>query len=145
MPDVHSKKVRSFNMSQIRSKDSKPEMIVRRFLHGQGFRYSLHKKGMPGNPDLVLRKHKTVIFVHGCFWHGHNDCRYFKIPETRKDWWEQKLQSNKLRDKKNKKDLTDLGWNVITVWECELKPKVREERLNNLISELNTSGGKSVL
>ncbi|SFR35826.1 T/G mismatch-specific endonuclease [Robiginitalea myxolifaciens] len=144
MADVHSAQVRSYNMSRIRSMDSKPEMIVRRFLHGQGFRYSLHKKGMPGNPDLVLRKYNTVIFVHGCFWHGHKGCPYFKLPETRKDWWKQKLKSNQLRDGKNKKALTAQGWNVITVWECELKPRVLEERLNILLSELTKSGSKSV-
>lgn len=136
MADVHDKRTRSYNMSRIRGKNSKPEMIVRRFLHGQGFRYSLHKKGLPGNPDLVLRKYNTVIFVHGCFWHGHKGCKYFKLPGTRKEWWEEKLKSNQQRDIKNKKALTDQGWNVITIWECELKPKVREEHLQKLINNL---------
>ncbi|MDM9630228.1 very short patch repair endonuclease [Robiginitalea aurantiaca] len=142
--DVHDKLTRSYNMSKIGSKDSKPEMIVRKFLHGHGFRYRLHKKELPGNPDLVFKKYKTVLFVHGCFWHAHQDCKYFKLPDTRKEWWEVKLRSNKERDIKNKKALSDQGWSVITVWECELKPGFREERLNQLISELKRSGRKSV-
>lgn len=95
MTDVHDRETRSYNMSRIRSKDTKPEMIVRQFLYRAGYRYRLHDKKLPGKPDLVLRKYKTVILVHGCFWHGHEGCKYFVVPKTRKDWWLNKINSNK--------------------------------------------------
>ncbi len=108
-------------MSRIRSKDSKPEMIVRRFLHRHGFRFRLHVKNLPGKPDLVLKKYKTVIFVHGCFWHGHEGCKYFVVPKTRTEWWLKKIERNKTNDEKNISLLSLQGWNVIQIWECELK------------------------
>jgi len=100
MADVHDKKTRSYNMSRIRSGNTKPELLVRKFLHAQGFRYKLHDKTLPGKPDIVLPKYKTVVFVHGCFWHGHNGCRYFVVPKTRTEWWLNKINSNKANDVK---------------------------------------------
>ena len=121
MADVHDKKTRSFNMSQIRAKNTKPEMLVRRFLHAQGFRYKLHDKKLPGKPDLVLPKYKTLIFIHGCFWHGHEGCRYYVVPKTRTDWWVNKINTNKANDTKAIKALKKNGWKIINVWECDLK------------------------
>ncbi len=94
MADVHDKETRSYNMSRIKGKDTKPEMLVRKFLHANGFRYRLHVKNLPGKPDIVLPKYKTVIFVHGCFWHGHEGCRYFVVPKTRTEWWLNKINGN---------------------------------------------------
>ncbi|RYZ18801.1 MAG: DNA mismatch endonuclease Vsr, partial [Chitinophagaceae bacterium] len=100
MADVHDKKTRSYNMSKIKGKNTKPEMLVRKFLHANGFRYRLHCKNLPGKPDIVLSKYKTVIFVHGCFWHGHEHCRYYVVPKTRTDWWLNKINRNIQNDKK---------------------------------------------
>ena len=119
-------------MSRIRSKDTKPEMLVRTFLHGNGFRYRLHVKDMPGKPDIVLPKYKTVIFVHGCFWHGHEHCRYFVVPKTRTDWWLNKINTNIAKDTKAVIDLIKDGWNVITLWECQLKRAQFESTLHTL-------------
>jgi DNA mismatch endonuclease, patch repair protein len=137
MADVHNKKTRSFNMSRIKGKDTKPEMLVRRFLFSKGFRYKLHDKNLPGKPDLVLPKYKTVIFVHGCFWHGHEGCRYFVIPKTRTEWWLNKINGNKRNDAANLQKLYEKGWRVINVFECELKKNEREATLNNLLNELH--------
>ena len=123
-------------MSQIRSKDSKPEMTVRRFLHREGFRYKLHDKTLPGTPDIVLPKYKTVIFVHGCFFHGHKGCKYFTIPKTRTEWWLKKIKGNQKNDQLNKVKLNTLGWKVIVVWECELKANKMEQTLNGLVQGL---------
>lgn len=123
MTDVHEPHIRSFNMSRIRSKDSKPEMIVRRYLFQNGFRFRLHVKSLPGKPDLVLKKYRTVIFIHGCFWHGHEGCRYFVVPKTRTDWWLRKIETNKKKDKSNVDQLEKLGWKVYEIWECELRRK----------------------
>jgi DNA mismatch endonuclease, patch repair protein len=120
MADVHDKKTRSYNMSMIRSKNTKPEMLVRKFLHAQGFRYKLHDKKLPGKPDIVLPKYKTVIFIHGCFWHGHKDCRYFIVPKTRTEWWLNKINSNIANDTKAVKALKKDGWKIINLWECNL-------------------------
>src|SRR5436190_3050879 len=122
MADVHNKATRSYNMSRIRAKDTKPEMLVRKFLHANGFRYKLHDKKLPGKPDIVLPKYKTVIFVHGCFWHGHKDCKYFVVPKTRTEWWLTKIDRNKLNDAKSKRVLKKKGWKVLELWECDLKP-----------------------
>lgn len=121
MGDVHSKETRSYNMSRIRSKDTKPEMRIRKFLFSTGFRFRLHVKILPGKPDIVLPKYKTVIFVHGCFWHGHEGCRYFVVPKTRTEWWLEKIYRNKLNDQKSENTLKDMGWKVINIWECEFK------------------------
>ncbi|RYZ84836.1 MAG: DNA mismatch endonuclease Vsr [Proteobacteria bacterium] len=136
MADVHDKATRSFNMSRIKSKDTKPEMIVRRFLHSQGFRYRLHVKDLPGKPDIVLPKYKTVIFVHGCFWHGHEGCRYFVVPKTRTEWWLSKINRNRLNDAKKKHTLEVIGWNVVTIWECHLKGDKIDFILNQLLNEI---------
>jgi DNA mismatch endonuclease, patch repair protein len=121
MADVHDKKTRSYNMSQIKGKNTKPELLVRRFLHANGFRYRLHVRNLPGKPDIVLPKYKTVIFVHGCFWHGHDHCKYYIIPKTRTDWWLNKINGNVANDKKSIKALKNAGWRIIKIWECELK------------------------
>lgn len=136
MADVHSKEVRSYNMSRIRGKDTKPEMLVRRFLHSQGFRYLLHDKKLPGKPDIVLPKYKTVIFIHGCFWHGHEGCKYFVVPKTKTDWWLAKINGNKANDKKAFDSLIENGWKVIEVWECELKKGQVENTLSTLLNNL---------
>ena len=121
MVDVHDKKTRSYNMSQIKGKNTKPELLVRKFLFSHGFRYRLNVKDLPGKPDIVLPKYKTVIFVNGCFWHGHDGCKYFVIPKTRTEWWLNKIRSTQKRDKKNEIKLQVGGWRVIIIWECELK------------------------
>ncbi|MBC3539573.1 very short patch repair endonuclease [Rufibacter sediminis] len=136
MADVHSKEVRSFNMSRIRGKNTKPEVLVRKFLFSKGFRYRLHDKKLPGKPDIILPKYKTVIFVHGCFWHSHDGCKYFVLPKTRTDWWANKLLTNKNKDLQNEKLLAEQGWKVLTVWECELKSKTKEETLVKIEEEL---------
>ncbi|MBC7389095.1 MAG: DNA mismatch endonuclease Vsr [Opitutaceae bacterium] len=123
MADVHSKETRSYNMSRIRSKDTKPELLVRKFLHKNGFRYRLHVKNLPGKPDIVLPKYKTVIFVHGCFWHGHEGCKYFIIPKTKTEWWTNKISLTQEKDLQHFEALKKAGWKVIIVWECELRKK----------------------
>jgi len=123
-------------MSRIRSTNTKPEMLVRKFLHAQGFRYKLHDKTLPGKPDLVLPKYKTAIFIHGCFWHGHKGCKYYVVPKTRTEWWLQKINGNIVNDVKAVKALKKDGWNVITVWECELKPDSLPQTLNKLLTRL---------
>jgi DNA mismatch endonuclease, patch repair protein len=134
MTDVHEPNVRSYNMSCIRGKDTKPEMIVRKLLFKNGFRYRFHVKTLPGKPDIVLPKYKTVIFVHGCFWHGHAGCRKYVIPKTRTEFWINKININIINDKKNKAALEKDDWRVITVWECELK---NEEILQKLLKNIN--------
>jgi len=137
MADVHSKETRSYNMSRIRSKDTKPEMLVRRFLHKNGFRYRLHVKTLPGKPDIVLPKYKTVIFIHGCFWHGHEGCKYYVVPKTRTEWWLNKIGGNIANDNNAKAILQNAGWDIITIWECELKKSSLEETLANLLNLLH--------
>ena len=119
--DVHSKEVRSYNMSRIKGKNTKPEILLRKSLYSKGFRYRINDNSLPGSPDIVLKKYKTVIFVHGCFWHMHEGCRYFKYPSTNSDWWKEKLNRNKERDERNIKELEKRGYKVIIVWECEIK------------------------
>lgn len=136
MADVHTKETRSYNMSRIRNKDTKPEILVRKFLFSRGFRFRLHEKKLPGKPDIILPKYKTVIFIHGCFWHGHNGCRYFVVPKTRTEWWVNKITGNKTRDSHTEKSLTALGWHTITLWECDLRKKVADHTLDQLESQL---------
>ena len=112
---------RSRNMSAIKSKNTKPEIIVRKLLHSKGYRFRLHKKDLPGSPDIVLPKYKTVIFVHGCFWHRHQNCKYASNPKTRREFWEKKFKENIERDKKTQEKLKNLGWKTKIVWECEIK------------------------
>lgn len=138
MADNHSKEVRSKNMSHIRSTNSKPEEIVRKYLFSKGFRYRKNVRTLPGCPDIVLPKYKTVIFVNGCFWHKHN-CPRFVWPASNEDYWRLKIQRNVERDKRNIEELRSQGWNVITVWECELKKKVRDGHLYNLEHSIRNS------
>lgn len=122
MADVHEPEIRSYNMSQIKGKDTKPEIMVRKFLFSMGFRYKLHVKKLPGKPDLVFPKYNSVVFVNGCFWHGHEGCKYFVVPKTRTEWWLEKINRNKMKDVGNITLLHQEGWNVVIIWECELKP-----------------------
>ena len=135
--DVHSPKQRSFNMSKIRGKNTKPEILVRKWLWRKGFRYRLHKKELPGKPDIVLSKYNAVLFVHGCFWHRHG-CHLTATPETRKDFWLSKLNGNVEREKRNFEKLLDKGWRIGVIWECILKGKTQfpEEFGNQLIDWL---------
>jgi DNA mismatch endonuclease, patch repair protein len=137
MADVHDKKTRSYNMSRIRSGNTKPEMLVRRFLHAQGFRYKLHDKTLPGKPDIVLPKYKTVIFIHGCFWHGHKNCRYYVVPKTRTEWWLNKINTNIANDTKASKALKKAGWSIHNIWECDLKSAKSEKSLTRLVKKLS--------
>ena len=142
--DKLSPEQRHKNMAAVHSKDTKPEMIVRKGLWRMGFRYRLNHKRLPGHPDLVLKKYRTCIFVNGCFWHGHNvdisnfentDC--CKIPKTNREFWIEKICRNKERDKEEQHKLSAMGWHCITIWECELKPKSRKRTLESLAFTLN--------
>ena len=137
MADVHTKEQRSYNMSRIKSKDTKPEMLVRRFLHSNGFRYRLHVKDLPGKPDIVLPKYKTVIFIHGCFWHGHKDCKFFVVPKTRTEWWLNKINGNIANDERASTSLKKTGWKIINLWECDVKMAKVEKTLLQLIKTLH--------
>ena len=134
--DVHDKKTRSYNMSCIKGKNTKPEEIVRKYLFSQGFRYRKNDKRLPGTPDIVLPKYRTVIFVNGCFWHGHQGCRYFVVPKTNTDFWMNKIDTNRIRDQKKISELEAMGWKVIVIWECELKKDIVEITLNKLVGLL---------
>jgi len=136
MADVHTTSTRSYNMSRIRGKDTKPEMLVRRYLHARGLRYRLHTKELPGKPDLVFSGLRTVIFVHGCFWHRHEGCRYFVVPKTRTDFWLNKIGRNVVNDERQQEELRNQGWRVLVVWECELRPPQRERTLERLFYSL---------
>lgn len=136
MTDVHDKATRSYNMSRIKGTDTKPEMLVRKFLHANGIRFRVHNKNLPGKPDLTLTKYHTVIFVNGCFWHGHKGCRYFVLPKTRTAWWQEKIEETKNRDKKAIQYLKAQGWKPIIIWECELKPDNKEKTLKKLINKI---------
>jgi DNA mismatch endonuclease (patch repair protein) len=134
--DVHSTAVRSKNMRAIKSKNTRPEIFIRQLLHGLGFRFRIHITNLPGTPDIVLRKYKAIIFVHGCFWHGHN-CHLFKLPKTRTKFWLNKINDNARRDKKAYQELTHRGWKILYIWECALKGKRKLEvtRLKETIEE----------
>ena len=136
MADVHSPETRSYNMSRIQGKDTKPEEKVRKYLFSQGFRYRKNDKRLPGKPDIVLPKYKTVIFVNGCFWHKHEGCKYFVWPKTNEDFWRAKILANVSRDQKNMKLLSELGWNVIVIWECELKEQQFSTTMDILVAHL---------
>ncbi|WP_250419228.1 very short patch repair endonuclease [Pontibacter deserti] len=123
-------------MSRIKGKDTKPEMVVRKFLHAKGLRYRLHDKKLPGKPDVVLPKYKTIVNIHGCFWHGHEGCRYYVIPKTRTEWWQHKINRNRELDQQNLSKLIQEGWKVLTIFECELKPKVRAGTLDRLLEQI---------
>ena len=134
--DVHTRETRSYNMSRIKNKNTKPEETVRKYLFGRGMRYRKNDKRLPGHPDIVLPKYKTVVFVNGCFWHMHESRGYFKWPENNAEFWKKKLEGNKKRDVENIKRLSEAGWKVIVVWECELKKQNRTERLDKLYFEI---------
>ncbi|MGM9822221.1 MAG: very short patch repair endonuclease [Muribaculaceae bacterium] len=136
MADVLSKEQRQKCMSHIKSKNTKPEVLVRRFLFANGYRFRLYRKDLPGKPDIVLPKYKTVIFINGCFWHGHSGCKYATIPETNREFWSNKIFGNVERDKVTFSSLEKMGWRVIVIWQCELKPKTKDQTLQNLISTL---------
>jgi DNA mismatch endonuclease, patch repair protein len=133
MTDVHDKKTRSYNMSRIKGKNTKPEMLVRKFLFKNGYRYRLNYSKLPGKPDIVLPKYKTVIFINGCFWHGHKGCKFFVIPKTRTEWWVDKINRTIERDEIKIRELEKKGWTVKTLWECELKPEKRTKTLEDLL------------
>ena len=139
MADVHDTATRSFNMSRIKGKNTKPEMLVRKFLHAHGYRYRLHDKSLPGKPDIVLPKYKAVIFVHGCFWHGHKNCKYFVVPKTRTEWWLNKINGNIANDAKAVKALKKQGWKIINVWTCKLKKPHLLMTLEKIVSMINSS------
>lgn len=125
------------NMAAVRSKDTKPEMVVRKYLWSRGFRYRVNNPRLPGHPDIVLRKYHTCIFVNGCFWHGHEGCKYYRVPKTNTEFWERKISRNRERDREEQKQLARMGWHCITVWECELKGERREKTLESLEYTLN--------
>ena len=137
MTDSITSTQRHANMAAIHGKDTKPEMVVRRYLWGHGFRYRLNHPRLPGKPDIVMRKYRTCIFVNGCFWHGHEGCRYYTIPKTNTEFWVNKVKRNKERDLKVQHELAAMGWHTITIWECELKPGKREDTLKSLAYTLN--------
>nr|ABE10743.1 DNA mismatch endonuclease vsr [uncultured Prochlorococcus marinus clone ASNC1092] len=112
---------RSRNMSAIKSKNTKPEIAVRKILHSMGYRFRLHRKDLPGSPDIVLPQYKTAIFVHGCFWHRHENCKYASIPKTRKEFWENKFKANVKRDLEIQEKIKNIGWESVIIWECETK------------------------
>lgn len=141
MADIFSPEVRSSIMSRIRGKDTKPELVLRKALFSLGIRYRLHQKKIKGTPDLVLKKYRTVIFVHGCFWHGHNECRDGHIPKTRSEFWQNKISRNQARDVAYLHHLESQGWNVITVWECEIKKDKLAGTIGRVVERLHNAMG----
>lgn len=137
MADTYSSETRSYVMSRIRKKNTKPEIFVRSFLFRKGFRFRIHVKNLPGNPDIVLPKYNTVILINGCFWHAHRNCKLNRMPKTRQDYWIPKITKNVERDKSNNILLSELGWRVLTIWECDLTKAKRDDTLNMLFIELN--------
>ena len=135
--DILSKDQRHKNMAAIHSANTKPEMIVRKYLFSHGFRYRLNHPRLPGRPDIVLRKYHTCIFVNGCFWHGHKGCKYYVIPKSNTEFWTNKINRNIARDERVQKELAQMGWHCITIWECWLKPNVRDNTLKSLDYTLN--------
>lgn len=140
MTDVHDSKTRSYNMSQIKSKNTKPEIFVRKYLHSKGLRFRLHNNKLPGKPDLTLPKYHAVIFVNGCFWHGHHGCKYFTLPQTRTEWWKEKIEETRKRDQSAKSLLKEKGWRVLVIWECVLKQDKRNITMSNIYNTLITTG-----
>lgn len=135
--DIMSKEQRRHCMYSIKGRNTKPELLVRKFLFSRGFRYRLNHSKLPGKPDIVLRKYRTCIFVNGCFWHKHEGCKYFVVPKTRTDFWLNKINRNQERDKEVKKQLAKMGLHSITIWECELKPSNKDKTLESLLDTLN--------
>ena len=139
MSDVHSPETRSFNMSQIKGKHTKPEELVRRYLFSHGFRYRKNVSTLPGKPDIVLPKYKTCIFVNGCFWHKHEGCRYFVWPKNNAEFWKKKITGNVERDLRQQNELRLLGWNVVVIWECELKKDRFNETMASVTDNLRNN------
>ena len=140
MADVMTPEQRSRCMAAIKGKDTKPEMIVRKYLFSRGLRFRVQVKKLPGNPDIVLPKYKTVIFVNGCLWHGHEGCKYFRLPKSNVEFWKEKIERNIERDRESMQALLDLGWKVIRVWECELRNKAnREVTLNKIYNSITSA------
>jgi DNA mismatch endonuclease (patch repair protein) len=139
MVDKMTPQQRHYCMSRIRGKATKPELLVRHWLWSHGYRYRLNVKSVPGKPDIVLRKYRTAIFVNGCFWHGHEDCRLYSVPKTNTDFWMEKVQRNRERDQEEYKALHDAGWQVVVIWECQLKKNVIEETMHGVEHSLNTN------
>ncbi|MCQ2129567.1 MAG: very short patch repair endonuclease [Bacteroidaceae bacterium] len=137
MTDHHTPEQRHKNMAAIRAKNTKPEIIVRKYLWSHGFRYRLNHPRLPGKPDIVMRKYRICIFINGCFWHGHEGCKYFVMPKSRTDFWQAKITRNQERDKEVKKQLAKMGWHSMTIWECELKTTKRDATLESLQYTLN--------
>lgn len=137
MADKMTPEQRHSCMAKIHGKNTRPEMLVRKYLFAHGSRFRIHVKKLPGTPDIVLRRYRTVIFVNGCFWHGHENCGYYSKPKSNIDFWEKKIRRNVERDYENRIKLRDRGWHVIQIWECQLKPKVREQNLSGLAYTLN--------
>lgn len=135
MADVHSPEERSYNMSRIHAKGTKPEETVRKYLFSKGFRYRKNDPRLPGKPDIVLPKYKTVVFVNGCFWHRHEGCKYFVWPKNNAEFWRKKIMSNVERDNRNYSELKEKGWSVVVIWECELKDR-RSETLSSVVESL---------
>jgi DNA mismatch endonuclease (patch repair protein) len=142
MADIWSKEKRSEVMSKIRSQNTHPEKLLRSILFKEGFRFRIHKKDLPGKPDIVLSKYKIAVFVHGCFWHFHKDCREGRVPDTNSKFWKEKLSKNVQRDQKHIIDLQNLGWNVIVVWECELTKNTINNTLQKLYNEFENAKRK---
>lgn len=136
MSDVHTKEQRSYNMSRIKGKDTKPEEVVRKYLFSRGLRFRKNDKRYPGHPDLVLPKYHTIVFVHGCFWHRHPGCRYATTPKSNTEFWQKKFDANVRRDRDEQKQLKDMGWKVLIVWECELKKDKRDATLEQLYEDI---------
>ncbi|MPN56471.1 Very short patch repair protein [bioreactor metagenome] len=129
-------------MSMVRNKNTKPELVVRRFLHKNGFRFRLHRKDLPGHPDIVLPKYRTVIFIHGCFWHRHEGCKRCTTPATNVDFWQRKFTTNIERDKNAREALEKCGWRVIIIWECELKVLLADDRLSHILAKIKLHAGE---
>jgi DNA mismatch endonuclease (patch repair protein) len=143
MTDTVSKKRRSEIMGNVKGKHTKPELLVRKFLFSKGFRFRVHDKKLPGQPDIKLTKYKTVIFVNGCFWHGHENCRIYVMPKTNVEFWAGKIEKNMSRDKVIIHNLKELGWNVIIIWECSLKKRKMEDTLNSVVEKIIAFGQKN--
>ena len=139
MPDIFSKSKRSDIMSKISGKETKPEILVRKYLFAHGLRYRKNVKKLPGKPDIVLSKYKAVVFVNGCFWHGHENCKKSALPTTNTEFWKEKISSNIIRDKKTHAELSDMGYKVLVIWQCELNAKKREITLSELTREIKSS------
>ena len=137
MPDVLTPQQRHRCMSHIRSKATKPEMVVRRWLWAHGYRYRLNVKSVPGKPDIVMRKYRTAIFVNGCFWHGHDGCKQFVLPKTNTEFWQDKIERNRTRDTRNYEELMYAGWQVIVLWQCKLNKQELETTMQQVAVTLN--------